>query len=71
MAGQLERRVVAFFCDECGTELQTANACPQCRRILCSKHYFGARIGMGKRKDGLCAKCAAGKTVRDEGTKQA
>jgi len=67
----MNRKTVAFFCDECGVELQTANACPECRRILCSRHYFGNNLGLGKRKDGLCAKCAAGKKVQDGKDKQA
>lgn len=47
-----------FFCDQCGVELSTGHACPNCKRILCHKHYFGSAMGAYRRKDGLCATCA-------------
>lgn len=57
---------VAFFCDECGTRLSTANACPRCKRVLCFEHYYGAASGPLRRKDGLCVKCAGASKVKDE-----
>lgn len=67
----MTRRVIAYFCDECGVELHTGSVCPECRRVLCSIHYFGERTGMRRRKDGLCVKCAAGKAVKNERDQQA
>ncbi len=55
---QARLKVVPFFCDQCGAELATGNVCPECKRVLCHKHYFGTRSGYRRRRDGLCARCA-------------
>ena len=52
------RRMVSFFCDECGVQLSTGHACPECKRVLCHRHYFDMNHGIRRRKDGLCVRCA-------------
>ncbi len=69
------RKVLPFFCDECGIDLSTGYVCPECKRVLCCDHYYGnfrgAWGGPVRRKDGLCVKCAEDKRLSDEKTKQA
>jgi len=57
---KMTRKVVPFFCDQCGRELSTGYACPVCKRILCNEHYASPSTGR-KRRDGLCPVCAAKK----------
>ena len=64
-------KVVPFFCDECKVELSTGHACPECKRVLCHRHYFGSRVGVRRRKDGLCARCAEKLKAEDDKDQQA
>lgn len=65
------RKVVPFFCDECGTPLSTGNVCPECKRVLCHTHYYGAWRGPLRRRDGLCPRCAEARSTKSEEAKQA
>lgn len=66
------RKVLPFFCDECGAELSTGHVCPECRRVLCHKHHYGGTSGLLRRRDGLCVKCAEAKAkVSNEKAEQA
>lgn len=64
-------RAAVFFCDQCGVELSTGCACPQCKRVLCHVHYFGDRTGPRRRRDGLCARCAGSGKAENEKAQQA
>jgi len=66
----VSRKIVAFFCDECGVELKTGHVCPECKRVLCHNHYYGDLVGPLRRRDGFCSRCAKAKEVRNEETQQ-